>query len=146
MKKVASLVLASILALGVMSTSAFADVKTGQKAYLKMFKAKFGMDGTKFAASHTVDEWEALFANDAAGFIKEYSEKFPAAAPILSSPSKPMSSTASAPFCVLRTRGGFGRCLEYRERARVWIVQICPCCSPTPAVLPGIGWSQCFWL
>jgi hypothetical protein len=87
MNKTASLVLASILALGVMSTSAFADVKTGQKAYLKMFKAKFGMDGTKFAASHTVDEWDALFANDAEGFIKEYSAKFPAAAPILTAPT-----------------------------------------------------------
>lgn len=78
--------LASILALGVMSTSVFADAKSGQKAYLKMFKAKFGMDGTKFAAGHTVGEWEDLFANDGAGFIKEYSAKYPSAAPMLSSP------------------------------------------------------------
>jgi len=61
-----------------------------------------------------------------------------------SSPSKPsMSSTSSRPFCVLRTHGGFGRCVKYRECAHVWIMQICPCCSPTPAVMCGIGWSQC---
>ena len=41
------------------------------------------MNGTKFAAEHTVAEWEDLFANGAAGFIKEYSARFPAAAPVL---------------------------------------------------------------
>jgi hypothetical protein len=66
-----------VAAMALVATTAMADVKAGQKAYLKTFKASFGMDGTKFAAGHTVDEWEALFADGAKGFIKEYSENIP---------------------------------------------------------------------
>lgn len=86
MRKSTSLFLAAAVALSMMSTSAFADAKAGQKQYLKLLKAKFNMNGTKFAADHTVAEWEELFENNAAGFIKEYSAKFPAAATVLSSP------------------------------------------------------------
>lgn len=76
-----------ILAVAALTVSvAQADVKNGQKVYLKTLKAKFGMNGTKFAAEHTVAEWEELFANDAAGFIKEYGERFPAAAAVLQNP------------------------------------------------------------
>ena len=75
-----------VAAMALVATTAMADVKAGQKAYLKTFKASFGMDGTKFAAGHTVDEWEALFADGAKGFIKEYSEKYPKAAPVLANP------------------------------------------------------------
>lgn len=87
MTKSTSIFLAAVVAASMMSTAAFADAKSGQKAYLKTLKAKFNMNGTKFAAEHTVDEWTELFANDAAGFIKEYSEKFPAAKPILTDPN-----------------------------------------------------------
>ena len=45
-----------------------ADVKKGQKHYLKSFKSKFHINGTKFAALHTQDEWEALFMNEGEGF------------------------------------------------------------------------------
>ncbi|HZF71191.1 hypothetical protein [Sulfuricurvum sp.] len=68
------------------ATMAQADAASGQKVYLKVFKAKFGMNGVKFAAEHTVSEWEDLFADNAKGFIKEYGDKFPAAAPILTNP------------------------------------------------------------
>jgi opacity protein-like surface antigen len=68
------------------ASMAQADAKSGQKVYLKTLKAKFGMNGTKFAAEHTVAEWEDLFSNDAAGFIKEYSAKFPSAVPVLTNP------------------------------------------------------------
>ncbi|MDD2829420.1 MAG: hypothetical protein PHW18_07605 [Sulfuricurvum sp.] len=79
--------LLSILLVAALSASvASADAKAGQKAYLKTLKAKFNMNGTKFAADHTVAEWEELFANGAKGFIKEYSEKYPASAAVLSSP------------------------------------------------------------
>ena len=44
------------------------------------------MNGTKFAADHTVAEWEDLFADGAKGFIKEYGDKFPKAVPILKNP------------------------------------------------------------
>ena len=83
MKKFITLIAAAALAVSM----AHADAKTGQKVYLKTLKAKFGMNGTKFAAEHTVAEWEDLFADDAKGFIKEYSERFPAAAPILENPA-----------------------------------------------------------
>lgn len=78
----------SVLLIALLSASvASADAKTGQKVYLKTLKAKFNMNGTKFAAEHTVAEWEELFADGAKGFIKEYGERFPAAAPILGNPS-----------------------------------------------------------
>lgn len=84
MKKLIMLLAAAALA----ASMAQADAKTGQKVYLKTLKAKFGnMNGTKFAAEHTVSEWEELFANDGAGFIKEYGERFPSAVPVLTNPS-----------------------------------------------------------
>lgn len=64
-----------------------ADIKAGQKAYLKAFKTSFGMNGTKFAAEHTVEEWTALFADGAKGFIQEYGERFPQAQAVLNNPS-----------------------------------------------------------
>lgn len=82
MKKIISIIgIAAIL-----SSSAFADIKAGQKSYLKMLKASFNMNGTKFAADHTVEEWTALFADDAKGFILEYGEKYPKAKAILENP------------------------------------------------------------
>lgn len=82
MKKLISILAAVALA----ASMAHADAKTGQKVYLKTLKAKFGMNGTKFAAEHTVAEWEELFADNAKGFIKEYGEKFPSAVPVLNNP------------------------------------------------------------
>ena len=82
MKKLLSVLLVAALS----ATVVLADAKAGQKVYLKTLKAKFNMNGTKFAAEHTVAEWEELFANDGAGFIKEYSVRFPAAATILGNP------------------------------------------------------------
>jgi hypothetical protein len=83
MKKLLSLLLIAALSASVAS----ADAKVGQKVYLKTLKAKFNMNGTRFAAEHTVSEWEALFADDAKGFIKEYGKRFPSAAPVLTNPS-----------------------------------------------------------
>lgn len=78
------LLLVAFMAL--VASMAHADAKSGQKTYLKSFKASFGMNGTKFAADHTVAEWEDLFADGAKGFIKEYGDKFPKAVPILTNP------------------------------------------------------------
>jgi hypothetical protein len=75
-----------ISALTMFVSIAQADIKAGQKAYLKLFKTSFGMNGTRFAADHSVAEWEALFADNAKGFIKEYGERFPKAAPVLNNP------------------------------------------------------------
>ncbi len=76
-----------ILALTMLTaTISYADAAKGQKVYLKKFKSKFDMNGAKFAALHSQDEWEELFEDDAAGFIEEFSERFPKVAPYLSNP------------------------------------------------------------
>ena len=38
-----------------------ADVKKGQKVYLKKLKSKCGFTGAKMAGMHTQDEWEEIF-------------------------------------------------------------------------------------
>ena len=63
-----------------------ADVKKGQKHYLKSFKSKFHINGTKFAALHTQDEWEALFMNEGEGFKKEFSLRYPRSEKTLAKP------------------------------------------------------------
>ena len=75
-----------LAAVALTASIAQADAASGQKVYLKNFKAKFNMNGTKFAAEHTVSEWEDLFANDAKGFIDEYGKRFPNALPVLTNP------------------------------------------------------------
>jgi cytochrome c5 len=71
MKKSASCFLAALVAVGMMSTAASADVKKGQKAYLKTCKNCHG-SGTKGASMHTQDEWDDLFANGGAKIIKAH--------------------------------------------------------------------------
>ncbi len=64
MKKRTSLLLTALVALGMLSTAASADVKKGQKAYLKQCKKCHG-NGTKGAAMKSQDEWEEAFEDDA---------------------------------------------------------------------------------
>ena len=71
------MLLATFLLASLASTSVMADPAKGQKYYLKKLKKYFDMNGTKFAASHSQDEWEELFEDDAVGFIDEFSEKYP---------------------------------------------------------------------
>ncbi len=63
-----------------------ADVKKGQKHYLKSFKSKFNINGTKFASLHTQDEWETLFMNEGEGFKKEFSVRYPRSEKLLANP------------------------------------------------------------
>ncbi len=72
MKKLASLLLAVFLGVSFMATSAMADPAKGQKLYLKYMKDIIGMNGAKFAAKHTQEEWTALFDKDGEGFKKEF--------------------------------------------------------------------------
>ena len=67
MKKQTSILLASLVALGMFSTAANADIKKGQKAYLKECKKCHG-NGTKGAAMKTQDEWAAAFEDNGAVF------------------------------------------------------------------------------
>ncbi len=74
----------TILVLG--AATLYADAAKGQKVYLKKFKSHFDMNGAKFAALHSQEEWEELFEDNAEGFIQEFSERFPQTAPYLSNP------------------------------------------------------------
>ncbi|MEA3372877.1 MAG: cytochrome C [Campylobacterota bacterium] len=69
MKKSTSLLLSALVALGILSTAASADIKKGQKAYLKQCKKCHG-NSTKGAAMKRQDEWEEAFEDDAAVFIE----------------------------------------------------------------------------
>ncbi len=69
--KSTSLLLATFVAVGMMATNASADIKKGQKGYLKTCKSCHG-NGTKGAAMHTQAEWDTLFANGGANIIKAH--------------------------------------------------------------------------
>lgn len=77
MRKLSALLLATFLGLGLCVSTASADAAKGQKLYLKFMKGPTGLNGAQFAAQHTQAEWEALCADGGAGFIEEYSAKFP---------------------------------------------------------------------
>jgi hypothetical protein len=54
-------IIALVFALTAMTGSvAQADVKKGQKIYLKKLKSRCGFTGAKMAGMHTQDEWEEI--------------------------------------------------------------------------------------
>ncbi len=63
MSKLLNIVLASSLALGVATTFASADAVKGQKLYIKFLKKPCEMDGAKFAATYSQEEWETIKAD-----------------------------------------------------------------------------------
>lgn len=70
MSKLLKIVLASSLALGVLTTTASADVVKGQKLFIKLVKKSCGgMTGADFAGKHSQDEWESI--KDAGKFEEE---------------------------------------------------------------------------
>jgi len=69
MTKMTKIAVSALLGLAVLSTTASADVKKGQKLYMKKMKATCGFSGAKFAAKHTQDEWEKI--NGAGKFAEE---------------------------------------------------------------------------
>ena len=60
MNTITKAAVAALLGLAVLSTTATADVKKGQKIYLKKMKKACGFSGAKFAHKHTQDEWEEI--------------------------------------------------------------------------------------
>ena len=60
MTKFTKLAIAALLGVAIVSTTASADAAKGQKLYSKKLKKACGMNGAKFAAKHTQDEWEAI--------------------------------------------------------------------------------------
>jgi len=71
MLKSISLLFVGLVGVGMVATTASADIKKGQKAYLKTCKACHG-NGTKGASMHTQDEWNDFFANNGAEIIKKH--------------------------------------------------------------------------
>jgi len=67
MKKAIPLLGAALVMSALLASTASADVKKGQKAYLKTCKKCHG-NGTKGAAMKTQPEWKKAFENDAAVF------------------------------------------------------------------------------
>ncbi len=67
MKKSASALLAVLVAVGVISSSASADINKGKRTYMKKCKVCHG-NGVKGAKLKTQAEWNNAFANDAAEF------------------------------------------------------------------------------
>ena len=76
-KKLLALMLSVFIMVGMVSTLASADVVKGQKIFQKKMKKAMSMKGAEFSAQHSQEEWKALFADDAAKFITEYSAKYP---------------------------------------------------------------------
>jgi cytochrome c553 len=73
MSKLTSSLLVILITIGTMVSTASADIKKGQKSYLKTCKNCHG-NGTKGAAMHTQDEWEELFANGGAKIVKAHAK------------------------------------------------------------------------
>lgn len=69
MKSTRTTIVLSSLVVLLGSSTLNADIKKGQRAYLKECKKCHG-NGTKGAAMHTQDEWEELFDNEAAEMKK----------------------------------------------------------------------------
>ncbi len=69
MSKLLKLSMAALLLLGVVSTTASADARKGQKIFIKKFKSKCGFNGAKFAAKHSQSEWSSI--NEAGNFKQE---------------------------------------------------------------------------
>jgi hypothetical protein len=67
--KLLKIILASSLLLGVASTSLSADAVKGQKLFTKFLKEPCGMNGAKFAAKHSQEEWKQI--RDAGKFEAE---------------------------------------------------------------------------
>jgi len=77
MKKTSVIALTTMALFGLCVTPASADIKKGQKAYMKTCKKCHG-NGTKGAAMKTQSEWEKAFENDAKIF-KEWHKNDPKA-------------------------------------------------------------------
>ena len=67
------------MALTLVTTTASADAGKGQKIYAKKLKKACGINGAKFAAKHTQDEWKAI---GVAGMQAEIKKICPAAKPL----------------------------------------------------------------
>jgi len=77
MNKIIKLAVTALLGVAFFSITVSADVKKGQKIYLKKFQAKCGFSALKFAHKHTQDEWENI--KEAGRFAAEVTKICPKA-------------------------------------------------------------------
>jgi len=70
MNKIIKIALSAAILLSVGATVASADAAKGQKLYAKKLKKACGMNGGKFAAKHTQDEWDSIGVDGMAKEIK----------------------------------------------------------------------------
>ncbi len=61
MKKLLVLILAVVVGLSLISTSAFASSSKGQRIIVKRLKRPCGFNGGVLAKKHTQEEWTAIF-------------------------------------------------------------------------------------
>ncbi|MBU1668631.1 cytochrome C [bacterium] len=57
------------LFMAIFTTQSFADVANGQRIYKKNLKQYCAMSASKFASTHSQDEWEEIY--DAGEFVNE---------------------------------------------------------------------------
>lgn len=79
-------ILAVVMMIILLGTTAMADASKGKRYYMKSFKQKFKMNGLDFVQLHTQAEWEMLFKDKGKGFIIEFSKKYPRAKNYLNKP------------------------------------------------------------
>jgi hypothetical protein len=60
MNKLLKIAITSLIALGLSTTVASADVAKGQKLFAKKLKKSCGFTGAKMAAKHSQEQWEAI--------------------------------------------------------------------------------------
>ncbi len=85
MKRLLLLLLTTLLFGTLLHANADNPVYQGQKVYLVKLKGSFKLDLQDFTTEHTAQEWRALFADNAKGFIEHYAERFPKASRYLHS-------------------------------------------------------------
>ncbi|MDD2897035.1 MAG: cytochrome C [Aliarcobacter sp.] len=61
--KLLKVIMAGSLLLGVAATTLSADAVKGQKLFIKLLKGPCDMNGAKFAAKHSQEEWKELKAS-----------------------------------------------------------------------------------
>ena len=61
--KLLKVIMAGALVLGVASSTLSADAVKGQKLFSKLLKEPCGMNGAKFAAKHSQEEWRQIKAS-----------------------------------------------------------------------------------
>ncbi|ADN08811.1 hypothetical protein [Sulfurimonas autotrophica] len=75
MNKIVKIALGAAVILSLGATVASADAAKGQKLYAKKLKEACGMNGAKFAAKHTQDEWDEIGVKGMAKEIKNICPK-----------------------------------------------------------------------